>query len=145
MENEETYMWRRSTGTSLTRRNINFSLHWRTFRQEAPRHMSLMSETPDTPSTHWTVQYVWNALSCQLNLSNKLYGVCCKYENNYFGKLPKMFRRLPTTRNLYDFYAIAMFLDVFISLSSNLGLMILRLIGVYRPLPYFFGGEGRQS
>ena len=32
--------------------------------------------------------------------SNKLYGVCCKYENNYFGKLPKMFRRLPTTRNL---------------------------------------------
>ena len=55
-----------------------------------------------------------------------------------------MFRRLPTTRNLYDFYAIAMFLDVFISLSSNLGLMILRLIGVYRPLPYFFGG-GRAA
>ena len=133
MENEETYMWRRSTGTSLTWRNINFSLHWRTFRQEAPRHMSLMSETPD-------IDCNMSGMPCLVSwtFSNKLYGVCCKYENNYSGKLPKMFRRLPTTRKLMT--SMQCFLMFFISLSSNLGLMILRLIGVYRPLPYFFGG-----
>ena len=103
-------------------------------------HHKYIFRKPDTPPTHWLNRAI--CLECpDLSAEPSLTSFMA-----FVANIKTII--LETSRNVwkasnnsqsYDF--CAMFLDVFISLSSDWGLMILRLIGVYHPFRTSLGGS----